>query len=381
MLSGFFFAGFECATGYNVHREWIDQIAATGHDVRMHADYQALRQVGLLAARDGVRWPIVDRGDRFDLSSVVTLIDASQRAGVQVIHDLFHFGYPDGLDPLGPDFAPRFAEYCHVVARCLRRYGEPPFWLSPINEPSYFAWAGGEVGRFAPHQNGRGWDLKVALARAAIAGTNALWDELPQARIVSVDALCRVVPPLGDGHDLLSAVADFNDRIVFQCWDLISGRLCPELGGSPRHLGILGVNYYWTNQWEIGRDNAPLVEDDPRLLPLHVLLAQAWQRYGAELLMTETSHVGARRASWVMHIAEQARLAIGAGVPLHGICLYPILGMPEWHARDVWVPMGLWDIEPETGARHLYRPMLEALDLVRHRIRPLPGIEAAARRG
>ncbi len=32
MFKSFFLAGFECATGYNLHREWIDQIEATQHE-------------------------------------------------------------------------------------------------------------------------------------------------------------------------------------------------------------------------------------------------------------------------------------------------------------------------------------------------------------
>jgi hypothetical protein len=35
------------------------------------------------------------------------------------------------------------------------------------------------------------------------------------------------------------------------------------------------------------------------------------------------------------------------GVPLGGICLYPVLGMPEWHIRGQWTRMGLWDVEAE----------------------------------
>jgi hypothetical protein len=30
---------------------------------------------------------------------------------------------------------------------------------------------------------------------------------------------------------------------------------------------------------------------------------------------------------------------------LAGICLYPVLGMPEWHDRERWTRMGLWDLE------------------------------------
>jgi hypothetical protein len=56
--------------------------------------------------------------------------------------------------------------------------------------------------------------------------------------------------------------------------------------------------------------------------------------------------VGPLRAPWLRHIAEEARIALRRGVRLHGICLYPILGMPEWHEPEVMVRFGLWDLEP-----------------------------------
>jgi hypothetical protein len=57
---------------------------------------------------------------------------------------------------------------------------------------------------------------------------------------------------------------------------------------------------------------------------------------------------------------------LAAQVPLRGICLYPILGMPEWHARDQWSRMGLWDLEREQDVlqRKACAPMMAALRAV-----------------
>ena len=59
MFKSFFFAGFECATGYNALGEWIDQVAATHHDKNVDEDYQRLKDVGIYAAREAIRWPLV----------------------------------------------------------------------------------------------------------------------------------------------------------------------------------------------------------------------------------------------------------------------------------------------------------------------------------
>ena len=75
MFRSFYLAGFECATGYNMHGEWIDQIAATEHDLHVDADYRRLADVGIRAVREAIRWPLVDRGGRYDFSSAEPFVE------------------------------------------------------------------------------------------------------------------------------------------------------------------------------------------------------------------------------------------------------------------------------------------------------------------
>lgn len=361
LLSSFFLAGFESTTGYNAKGEWIDQVVATQHDLFLDADYRRLKEIGISAAREAVRWPLVDVKGRYDFSTVRPLLDASRRHGIEIVYDLFHFGFPKDVDILSPELPDRFSDYCHAVARYVAASTDGTCYFTPINEPSYFSWAAGEVGLFAPHLQGRGLDLKVNLISAAISAINAIWDACPQARIVNVDSLCRVVPSVG--NDQVQAVDDFNSGAVFQSWDMLSGELLPEMGGSPRHLDTVGVNYYWTNQWEFGRPGVPLSGDDPRRWSLCQLLQSVWARYGADMILTETGHVDDMRAVWFRELSEEIRTALESQLPLRGVCLYPILGMPEWHDRQQWTRMGLWDLEFDGPAlkRVPYVPLLEAL--------------------
>lgn len=375
MFRSFFLAGFEGSTGYNRHGDWFDQIVATGHDKTVDEDYRQLAELGLHAARETIRWPLVDLGrGRYDFSTVEPFVEAARRHDVEVIWDLFHYGYPQGLDLWSEEFRKRFADYCYAVGRYIAVRTEGTCAFTPVNEPSFMSYAGGEKGLFAPHVTGRGWDLKVALARAAIAGINALRAACPGARMINVDPLCRVAPPF-DQPDLEEEARDFNERLVFQSWDMLCGRLLPELGGSREHLDVVGINYYWTNQWERGgtpREDGvipPLADDDPRRWPLSDLVRSVWKRYGGELMITETSHIGDHRSHWVHEVAQESEMLLREGVPLRGVCLYPILGMPEWHDPDIWTPMGLWDPvchRDPCGERLICEPMFEALQSVRH---------------
>jgi beta-glucosidase/6-phospho-beta-glucosidase/beta-galactosidase len=187
MFESFFLAGFECATGRNRHGHAMDQICATGHETRVEEDYAALRAVGIRAAREGIRWPLVDQARRCDFSSVAPFVRAARAHKVQVIWDLFHYGYPADLDPFSDAFVDRFASYCHACARYLRRRSERACWYTVVNEPSYLAWAGAEAGVFPPYARGRAGELKRNLARAAIAGIDAIRSVDPEARFLNVD--------------------------------------------------------------------------------------------------------------------------------------------------------------------------------------------------
>jgi hypothetical protein len=362
MFESFFFAGFEGATGWNRHGVWMDQVAATEHDRFADEDYRRLREVGLLAAREVVRWPLVEARGHYDFASVVPFARASVRHRIAVVWDLFHFGYPVGLDLFSSTMPARFAEYCRAVTRFIVRETDGPFAFTPINEPSYFAWAAGEAALFGPHCRGRGAELKYQLARAAILGAEAIRDACADATIVSVDAMCRVTAP-PERVDLRAEAATFNRQIVFESWDMIAGVRAPELGGSPAHLGVPGINYYWTNQWELGAVGTPLAFDDPRRVSLADIIRDVWLRYRHPVLVTETSHVDDARAGWIGELARAAQDVLADGVPLRGVCLYPILGMPEWHEPATWARMGLWDLVLEDRAlnRMVHSPMLEAL--------------------
>src|SRR5690606_391261 len=76
----------------------------------------------------------------------------------------------------------------------------------------------------------------------------------------------------------------------FQAFDMIAGTLWPQLGGEPRLLDIVGVNYYRQNQWELG--GTTIEKLDRRYRPFRSLLAEVSSRYGRPILVAETGTEG-----------------------------------------------------------------------------------------
>lgn len=371
LFRSFWLAGFESASHITRAGVRIDMLAATQHIEQADGDYARLRDVGIRAARDAARWHLIDRGTTFDFASLAPLVTAARQAGVQVVWTLCHYGWPDGVDPLAPSFVDRFARYCGAVARFIASETDEVPFFTPINEISFLTWAAGDEGFIHPFGRGRGHALKRQLVRAAIAGSEAIWAVDPRARLVHVDPTIHVVPPRTRPDLLPAAVAQRHGQL--EAWDLLAGLYEPQVGGNPKYLDIVGVNFYWGNQWEYSEDPAdpgrrlgwaerPL---DDRWMPFSHLLANLYARYRRPILVGETSHFGEGRAAWLREVALEVASARSSGVPVEGICLYPILDRPDWEDASHWHNSGLWDLVPEASGmlrRVLNEPYAEELN-------------------
>lgn len=372
LFQSFFLGGFECSTHRNMSRRRLDMIAATRHDLLAREDYAQLAEHGIRTARDGVRWHLVETSPgQYDWSAVLPLVRAAERAGTQVIWDLCHYGWPDDLDVFSPAFVDRFARYAAAFARLHREEtGRAPF-VCPVNEISFLAFAGGDMARCSPHETGRGMELKRNLARAAIAGTRAMRDATPGARFAAVDPVINIVP-----RDAAEAeeVARHNAS-QWQAWDMLAGREEPGLGGSEDILDVVGVNYYWNNQW-LHHAEPLSVFDSARFRPFRDLLADTARRYAPrDIFVAETSIEGAPRAPWLRYVAEETLAARQAGLPVHGVCLYPVISHTGWD-EDRYCPNGLFELTPCHGRRDVHRPLAEELARLQATFR-VHGAEAA----
>lgn len=351
LFRSFWMAGFESSCQINGNGIRLDLIAATQHDTLIDEDYARIREQGIETAREGMRWHLIDQGRRMDFSSVLPMVQAAERHGIQVLWNLCHYGWPPEVNLYSSGFVERFARYCGAAARFISDHSEAvPFYV-PINEISFFAWAAGEVGYIHPHDRGRGHEIKHQLVRAAIAGIEAIREVDPRARMILVDPLIHVIPPRGH-PDLARAAADQRAR-QFESWDMLAGGLEPSLGGHPRYLDIIGVNFYHANEWEYP-DQRLRWEDTPRdrrWVPLRYLLSELYDRYGRPMILSETSHFGAGRGRWIREVADEVRHAREMGVPMEGICIYPIIDRPDWDDPNHWHNSGLWDLRVGDGDR------------------------------
>ena len=365
----FFMSGFECSTF-----DWKDQgrrdlAAELQHYVHADEDYALLPRIGIAVAREGIPWPLVDKGNgEYDFSIIDGFLAAQRRHKVLPIWDLCHYGYPSGLDPYSDAFVERFAAYASAAASYVAEHAHHgPLCFTPINEPTFWGYMGAEWGWCAPfgstaEQRRR---FTLALARADIAAVKSIRIDFPDARMIHIDPLIWVVPPR-DRPDLADEAHRESYDDAYIAWDVISGIRHPELGGSPEIIDVLGFNTYSFGQMEYGGGggpNRPLQPGDDRIRPLCDLVEEAWAKYRRPCIIAETSGIHGGRPDWLNDVMCEGLAAVNRGIDLHGICLFPAIDMTDWHS-GAWLHMGIADVEALPSGALMRKPFLPYLQML-----------------
>jgi beta-glucosidase/6-phospho-beta-glucosidase/beta-galactosidase len=345
----FFFAGFECSTFLWKDGKRKNYIEETGHDRHLQSDYEKLVQLGIGVVREAIPWPFVDQGKgKYDWSNLDVTIDELNRYKLVPIWDLFHYGLPDNCDPLNEDCHKRFIDYCRAVADHVIPKINGPHFFTPVNEITFFSAAATDMAWMYPFAKGKYSELKKTLCKFAINAAKAIREVQPDARMVHVDPLVHAVPP-PDRPDLADEARDHEYKQAYEAWDMLSGKLNPELGGSPEILDIVGVNVYHFSQAQLNADGSRTVlgPRDERRKPLCEMLMHAWERYHRPIIIGETSGYQDKRGEWLRMTMQESLKALNRGVDLQGVCLYPCVDIPDWNTNE-WAKIGIYDIHDPT---------------------------------
>ena len=357
VFQSFFLGGFECSTHRLPTGKRLDLVRSTRHDEFAASDYRLLQRHGILAARDGLRWTLIEQTPRhYDFTSALNQLRAARDTGMQVIWDLWHYGWPDDIDIFSAAFIDRFRAYAVEAIKVISEFTDRPM-VSPINEISFFSWAGGEGGIFNPFATRRGDEIKRQLVRASIEAIHAMRAVNPATTVVQVDPIINIVARTLREEDVRAAEGYRHSQ--FAAWDMLLGRSQPELGGHEALIDVIGVNYYIHNQWVW--EGQMIVPSDPRYRHVSEMLHEVYERYRRPIFVAETGIEDETRPAWLRYMCREVYTAMQAGVPVEAICLYPIVNHPGWD-DDRHCHNGMFDYADASGHRDVHVPLAKELE-------------------
>lgn len=377
-FNSFIWAGYECCYALPKDKKRLDLLKSTKHDEYCRLDYHLIKDLGITTVREGLSWSMIDKGNgTYDFSRFEKMLQIGKDEGIQQIWDLNHFDYPEDLDGFSPQFVTRFSLYAREAIKRIREYQSGTIYIAPWNEISFTAWMSADQGNWAPFTTGRnnGFKFKTQMVRAVIAAIEAIWDVDKNVRFIHVDPLMRRHPKEPASVKAKAVAHEFNDIIRFEAWDMIAGKTFPELGGNPKYLDILGINYYFHNQmWILSPTKEhPEIHDTTMdwnsrdRVPFGDMLREVYQRYKRPMVLTETGSYGDLRFRWWTRILQEIDETLADRLPIYGVCSYPTVDKPatiDW----LFVNSGLWDFDgddptlrriPHDRTLHVIRDWIE----------------------
>ncbi len=348
MFKSFVWGGFECCFAETEPGKRMDLLAATKHDIYCREDYKLLKNLRIYTVREGLAWSQIDKGrGEYDFSRFETMMHIGKEEEIEQIWDLNHFDYPNYLDPFSAQFVTAFGEYAKKAMAVIRKYNSGTIYICPVNEISFWSLIGADWGKWAPFAKNKGYEFKKQLVEAAITAMDAIWSVDKNVRFIHVDPIMRRVPKNPLSLKQKEIAAGFIDA-KFQAWDMLSGKLEPELGGGKQYLDILGANYYIYNQeWVV--ENKRTGEIKYESIPwrgkgrvgIGEMMKEMYERYKRPMVVSETGAWGILRPRWWRKTLLETKEAVSQ-LPIYGVCAYPAIDRPDWDDGHL-TNSGLWD--------------------------------------
>lgn len=325
-----------------------DIFESTAHDVQWKQDLDLLAGCGVTRLRYPVRWHRVEADEGVfnwqDTDKVLLYLgDHGFRPIVDLVH---HTSYPRWLE--GGFADPRFrTAYLRYTEEFARRYP----WIQEytlFNEPFSTLFLTGHEAIWPPyHQGLDNFVAQILNVLPAVAeASRAYADLLPDAKHVWVDT-CEHHTGEGAGGSAYASMANERRFLVLDSFlgkhggrgydpdGPMAGPL-REAGGEklqelePGRIDVLGLDYYAHCQWHF--DDKGGSPNTPYPLPLAQQVYLYWDRYRLPCLLTETNIRGrtSDRATWFKYVLEQCERAQAMGVPLDGLCWFPVIDSTDW---------------------------------------------------
>lgn len=335
--------GFEGADHINAKEDRLDMVQGSGHDFHVEEDYARLAAMGIKTVRESVGWricrPTLD--DQLNVTRALKFAKAAKKEGIQIIWTFMHYGTPEGVSLKDDSFIDHFTEYAVKIATALAPYSKVPVF-NLINEISYLSWAVAHTDYMHPYREQLdGFEIKCRLVKAVVRAANEIKKIIPGARFLHVEPIMHVVPPV-DKPELAEEAERFKSY-QWQTFDMFR---------DAGLLDLIGVNYYYNGQIEFNGDALCWETPDRRRIPFKQMLADVYARYNQPFIISETGHFDDGRGPWLDSVLAEVHEAKQDGIPVEGVCIYPVLDRPCWHNPDTFIATGLIEIADDGRRYH-----------------------------
>ncbi len=365
------------ATINRVGDKYLDQSEYSGH-------YKRNTDIDLIASLDikMLRYPVLWEKHQPKKTTVIdwTFTEKNllrlKELNVEPIAGLVHHGSgPKFVNFFDGSFESGVATYAKLVAKKFP-------WLeyyTPINEPLTTARFCGLYGHWYPHESNEYCFYKILLSecKATVMAMQAIKEINPDAKLIQTEDLGKVY-----STPLLQYQADFENERRWLSYNLITGTLTPEktMWGFLLHIGIreeelsyflennckphiAGFNYYITSERYLDEDLYRYPENIhggngrhhyadvevvrvpyPQETGLHVLIREAWQRFGLPIAITEC-HIHCTREEqmrWFNEMWETLNQLKIEGIDIRALTAWALLGTFGWNEL-VTKPLGVYE--------------------------------------
>ena len=317
-------------------------------------------------ARDGVRWHLIEKTPfRYDFSSLLPMLQAARQTQTQVIWDLLHYGWPDGLDIWGAAFVDRFARFARATAQVILEETGGPIFITPVNEIFIAANFSALKGWWNECETSDAAFVRAIrnLCMARELAVEAILSERPDAIIVQGEsiehyhaagrsalahaekgnALKQLSLDLTMGHELAPGMAGFLNENGVTSNDLSFFREKRAVGQR-----WLGVDYYPTCEHRIASTGRATMSRSG--MGFKRLATQYFQRYQVPIFHCETNRVAHLAVDWLDQQWSDIMAMRASGIPVTGFTWYSLTDQIDWqHAlrieRNDLHAVGMYDLE------------------------------------